>query len=584
MASSPSGGAFGLSRHHLPVAQLDALARSDAGAGAVQVLSAAERTCRLMLLFHLLGLCGQRPDAFGPLPGTEQAWKALTAVQQRAAADLDVVLMHPQVGTWLAGTLRMLKDVARPRAPLWSETGWLYALIFAAAVRAGLPIRTRVPVRDGAVLLPTLGLVSAGHDSSCDVAEAEVRGGRATVTFEDRQVVLPADPSRDGPGWWALRRMEAQAGGERIEVWLDDIDPYRDLADAITPDRLTPDSVARWSALFGEAWQILCERWPAYARCVAAGLKSISPLPIDPEANVIRSASTADAFGAVLLEQPVDSSMLAVTVVHEMQHVLLGGLLRMIPLHTADDGRRFYAPWRDDPRPLSGLHQGAYAFLGMSELWRRLYESSTGPDTRSLGFEFAYARRQTGMAMRVLSRSPALTGIGHRFVEGMVDHLRVMNAVRLPVELERAAWLAVASHRTVWRLRNVTVEPESVARLTGDWLAGRAPGSEPVRARLTDAGTYPGVHRATVIRQQIARDATVPTVDCTAWAAGYTDPGDHHWWSELALGLADRRLPGWHAMLRDPSLVREVFVAARAAGANPDPVGVAVWLGGLGSA
>jgi hypothetical protein len=35
-----------------------------------------------------------------------------------------------------------------------------------------------------------------------------------------------------------------------------------------------------------------------------------------------------------------------------------------------DDGHRYYVPWRDDPRPISGLLQGAYAYLGVTGFWR----------------------------------------------------------------------------------------------------------------------------------------------------------------------------------------------------------------------
>ena len=61
---------------------------------------------------------------------------------------------------------------------------------------------------------------------------------------------------------------------------------------------------------------------------------------------------------------------LAVTLVHEFQHIKLGGLLHLAPLHDREPTRRLYAPWRDDPRPLGGLLQGVYAFTGVTDFWR----------------------------------------------------------------------------------------------------------------------------------------------------------------------------------------------------------------------
>jgi hypothetical protein len=38
-----------------------------------------------------------------------------------------------------------------------------------------------------------------------------------------------------------------------------------------------------------------------------------------------------------------------------------------------------YAPWRSGPRPLNGLLQGAYAFLGVSGFWRQQRRSPGRP-------------------------------------------------------------------------------------------------------------------------------------------------------------------------------------------------------------
>ena len=61
-----------------------------------------------------------------------------------------------------------------------------------------------------------------------------------------------------------------------------------------------------------------------------------------------------------------DKYTCAETLVHETQHLKLCALLDLVTLARPDDGRRYYAPWRPDPRPAGGLLQGAYAFLGVS--------------------------------------------------------------------------------------------------------------------------------------------------------------------------------------------------------------------------
>jgi uncharacterized protein len=71
------------------------------------------------------------------------------------------------------------------------------------------------------------------------------------------------------------------------------------------------------------------------------------------------------------MSAPPDPIIGTVTLTHEIQHVKLGALLDLVTLTLPDDGRRYYAPWRDDPRPLGGLLHGVYAYLGVTEFWRR---------------------------------------------------------------------------------------------------------------------------------------------------------------------------------------------------------------------
>lgn len=66
----------------------------------------------------------------------------------------------------------------------------------------------------------------------------------------------------------------------------------------------------------------------------------------------------------------------------------------MVTLTVPDDGQRFYAPWRDDARPVSGLLQGAYAYLGLSRFWRQR-QSSGSPGCRTTPGPVAAQKRAT---------------------------------------------------------------------------------------------------------------------------------------------------------------------------------------------
>ena len=70
---------------------------------------------------------------------------------------------------------------------------------------------------------------------------------------------------------------------------------------------------------------------------------------------------------------------MAETLVHEFQHIKLCGLMDMLPL-IEPSGERGYAPWREDPRPMGGILQGLYAFVGIVRFWDAQRRLETEPD------------------------------------------------------------------------------------------------------------------------------------------------------------------------------------------------------------
>jgi HEXXH motif-containing protein len=568
----------------------------------VRLLLTGERSWRLLLLRHLLDLAATRPEAFGELPPAEAAWRELRIAEQASAQALDDVLMHPQVGIWLSSTIRAL-HAGRPGTPLWIEVGQVHALALAAAARAGATLTTRIPVHAGHALLPTLGMARFTTEAPCAIADAHTAGGHTVLRLGDERITLP-----DGPSWWQLRRLSAEVDGREIRVWLDDIDRYRNLADPVPPARLTSAEVERWAAQLDGAWRLLCREWPEYADALAAGFLSITPLPPDPDARFTQSASTGDGFGAAVISPPADATTLAVTLVHEFQHIKLGGLLHLVSLHDDERTDGLYAPWRDDPRPFGGLFQGVYAFLGIAMFWQRHADALSGRAAAPAHFEFAYARRQTREALHTLARSHRLTMPGRRFVDGMRAAMRALAAVRVPRDLDRAAWAAASDHRAIWRLRNRALPAHAVARLVDAWQAGDpAPGPAAELAtpkkgdgrwcyarialqrtrmsapdRFAELAAEPGtVHR----RVAGATPADLALVGGDPDLARRTylrqladDPDDVDSWAGLGLSLAATGQPGWRALLREPHVVVAVHRELRRRHAAADPIDVARWL------
>jgi HEXXH motif-containing protein len=594
-----------LQPHRLSWADFDELARGGGGAAVVRVLRRAERSRRLLLMRALADNVAKAPELSGPLPSWEDAWELLARVQRRAPAELDAVIDHPYTGTWAGYTTRLLRNGIAGVGPTWAHLGHVHAIAASAAIRARLDFDATVPVWCGFAALPTLGVAHVATTSTHSVARVRVRDGRVDISATNTRLRLPADLSTDAPGWWGIRRLTVPAGAVTLSVRLDDVDPYRGLYEPVLPQRLDDDTVTTWRSLLSEAWRVLVARLPELAATMPAGLDSLVPRPMVPFR--LPSASTGEAFGSAVVSRPEEPLSLAATLVHEFQHIRLSGLLHLTNLRTDDPEERIYAPWRDDPRPLSGALQGVYAFFGVTEFWRSVLRDDDESTRRRAAFEFALARAATWRTARTLRHDHGLTDAGRRFLDGVIERLLPWQHEPVPAaEVELAAVVA-ADHRAVWRIRHMRPSPRTVAVLAAAWSAGeRRPASIDLADSTGPTPVPDGVWspaRTDMIRLGLT---TAPGDRAAAWAAvpeatpadtAYvsehfteaidryraqlaTDPDHASAW--VGLGLAARgcgRSAAGRALLSRPELVRAVHRSVRATGDAPDPIQLADWIG-----
>jgi uncharacterized protein len=414
-----------LSLHRMPRDLFDGLAAGGGGPDALRELASAQYSKHVLLLRGVLGVPGR----------AKVGYALLAAAQRRDRAVAATVITYPAVGAWAQQVVRG----ARNGPAMATTPDWLCAVAAAAAIRAGMPAEIEVPTIGGLAVLPTLGAAEADGPSvvvRVDGPGAARCGG----------VRLPADPWEEAPGWQPLRRF---AFGGR-DLLVDDLDPFRMPAlDALAP-RLSAAESARWAADIARAWPLLRDHHAQAAAEIAAIVTAIVPHATPPAGY--SSSSTAETYGAIALSAPVDPVKTAESLIHETQHIKLFALLDFVTMTMPDDGRRYYAPWRPDPRPLAGLLQGAYAFLGVSGFWRRQRELMDGRQRAHT--EYAKWRLATNRAVRTLLASDQLTQAGHDFAAGMARTLASWNDDQIPRYATDAAILEADAHQVRWEKDN----------------------------------------------------------------------------------------------------------------------------------
>ena len=570
--------------HELTDAELTSIARGRGGAQAVRKLRAGYRSKLLVILRALLDAAPTMPE---PLPPLSEAWDLLVEAERADPAAVTDVLGLPEVQGWAAETLRLVA-ATKDSDQRWRFAGQLHAVATSAAIRAGVDCEVRIPVLDGVIALPGLGTAAL---SSHDHAELVSKSRRVSVRTPDGTLRLPGTLTEDGPAWLAQRRVRCVHAGRVLDVWLDDIQPFR-FCGVRPRQRLTVDEVEGWRQRLDRAWRLLATEHPDIADELAAGMSALVPRTAG---NRFRhsSASTADAFGTMEIAPVDDAATLASVLIHEFAHSKLNGVSNLVTLDVEDRRAAFYAPWRDDPRPLHGLLHGAFSFLAVTDFWQRERH-----DDPARNLEFATRRGQVGSALEAIAASGLLTDAGELFVREMRAVADTWTDREVDHPVQEIADRVLTDHRATWRIRHLRPSADHVLRVrelrrTGESWPGDddaepelAPTLEPMvepRARthlaqwsLREPATFAALTDETVVREipgATPADLALVRGDGDRARMLYVrqieaDPRDHRGW--IGLGLTTDA----HTVLACPELVCAVHLAEPG-----DPAELAGWFG-----
>ncbi|MEV6640355.1 HEXXH motif domain-containing protein [Amycolatopsis sp. NPDC051371] len=461
-----------LPRHQLPWPSFTQLSTGPAGKLVVDQLRAGQLSRRKLQLRALIELI----EAAGLRAASAHVWPILIAAESRNSALVDELLLHPSAGVWLTRSLRKLSGAPVDSTPLRTDLDYLASLTGAAALRCGIPCTIDVPVVHGVATLPTVGqlrLPSAFPAGKAILETAPDGSGilRALVGGVSVEFVPPL-PS---PGFVPVNRHTVEYRGTRLSVEIDDRGPYRTFSAPVAPNPLDQPGYSEWTKLIDEAWQILTSHYPGFATELASGMSTLVPLETE---SSFTGASSSIAFGAIAMTSKYSAVDLAEALVHELQHSKMNALLDLVDLVDPNFSELLYAPWRDDPRPASGLLHGIFAFLTAVEFWRvQLGQDEAGG--RHAQFSYAYRRQQVRQTADVLLASGALTDLGRFFVESLSARLTAAEDADVPAELDAAVTRVANEQQATWCLRHLRPDESWVAATTEAWLAGTEPPRPP---------------------------------------------------------------------------------------------------------
>lgn len=566
-----------LTTHGLPRSVFDQICSGPVSRSGIALLRESQHSLRRLRLRTFAGAV-ESPAGLGPFADVDRAWTLLAEAERIAPDMVEDLLMLPSVGVWLTRVLRHALGSAPDATPMPAEVGGFHALAAAAAVRVGLRCEIPVPVVHGAVTLPSVGVYRPA--TGFPVGHVVLRHDAPGVTLAALGATVPAT-------FEPVKRHRSSVRGQAVELIFDDLDPYREFGAPVPPRPLGEAECAEWRKLMDEAWDLLTHAHPGWAEELAACLSTI--VPLDADRNVFAASSTA-AFGAVAMSPKRSATQFGEALVHELQHSKVNALMDLVDLHDGSGQERFYAPWRDDPRPVAGLLHGVYAFVTVVEYWnvQRRHLSSDEPEAHA-HFSYALRAHQVGEAVRTLRGLTELTDLGREFAAAASVRLAAAAPTDLPDGLAESVAMITDTHRATWRLRHARPDRAAVVALADAWSRGGRPAPVPESHVEPSSGTGTSAleallrlrvldpYRAGKVADRHGPDVALVLGDRAAATAGYlarlrVTPGDAAAW--VGLGVALRSA----ALRLRPELVRAVHhrVATRS-GAAPDPADLAAW-------
>lgn len=550
--------------HHMTEADLGAVATGRYTNDIIVLLEAAEYSKNVLLL-EMIRRTVQQAGSSIASKVLQSTIKALSDVQAHSPNVVTRLLRMPHFGYWAAYSLTRMRSgshsdqLISPVAQ--AELGYVAGFAAVSALLTGHHLDVLLPVLNGTVFLPTLGEIRLRGGPEPAWLRLKVSGASTELVLGSSIIKVPIDASapvnNDQFLWIPTPRLQTTYKGLALSVLLEGSDPFLARLGPM-PSQRTQQSIEIWQKCLDAAWQLLTRRHHTLARALARGVTTLIPLNELRPNNPI-SAASGWAWGAIALSAPSEPLSLAETLIHEFHHLLLGAIEDIEPLIFGNDREVYYSPWRGDPRPLPGILQGSYAFLGVTAFWRTEYRNGQAKTRSHAEIAFSLGRRNVLDALNTLNESSALTAAGHFFVAAMRN--RLDSWLREPVSewAEAVASEIDAEHRLRWRLNNTQPKQATVDSLTEAWLAElagspglvRPPTSAPPKA-LPHMPTYVPIMSSSNLLRRTYVTAPIPDIfaDHAKYSQRAIQVGDIDAWVSLILTL--RRLgtlrSGWSAL------------------------------------
>ena len=343
--------------------------------------------------------------------------------------------------------------------------------VLAAYLYQGLQAEIKVRLdRDGRLYLPglkgvlicpkrlRLAELTAQLDQKCLILKS-VDGEAVTV---ERPHILEGRQRLTKTGWCLANGFQYRYLPVAHNLFeISNEDQYLRLPERVsyTFEPLTKPTKNRWVTSIEQAWDIVRSTDPLVADEIAHIIDVMVPV-VSERPDVHTSSSFPELPGGFYISWHPDVLVLAEAIVHEYHHIKLNMILEIDPIITGGTEEAvFYSPWRDDPRPLSGLLHAVYAFSGVTRFWLdymgQLGDQLNPLRTHGIPHRVVKSLLQLEYAIASLRQHTSFTQEGMRLVESLSQEFLRMKDHRPTLSASDEAFIcqSLQNHFERWQQR-----------------------------------------------------------------------------------------------------------------------------------
>lgn len=309
-------------------------------------------------------------------PAAEHLPRLRHALEQLSDSERLRLVKTPFYSFWWLRLMGLLNRGDDAQTAQWVPE--LARLLAAAACKPGAEVALpcRADAR-GELALPTLGCAIVGLPPDEAILLRSEPPGMVAMAASGRRITFSREALQGARVEEGLRRF-TQIAGTTIAISAEDPwiaahfaelnaqpaeEPYpqRDLAADLAPS-------ASVLGHFDRALDLVETVWPALADEIRKDISCVVPF----RSALMLGWADLRFRGAVFINSGIDNPIFVTErLVHEAAHVRLFNTDR-VALHTDPPTRRLPSPFRNDPRPVSGLIHASFVYARLIDLFRRL--------------------------------------------------------------------------------------------------------------------------------------------------------------------------------------------------------------------